>query len=87
MWKKGTLARKRLVLRPVFLEPLAYDRGKGFQTASFSQPIAFSCIPELDEMEVVDQIRKSSNRLVEQVQEWAALIGGLHAANKGGTAA
>jgi hypothetical protein len=81
MWKTGTLARKRLVLRLVFSEPLAYDRERGFQTATFSLPIALSCVTELDEMEVVDLVRKSSNRLAEMIREWAELLRGLSAAN------
>lgn len=80
MWKTGDLAQQRLVLRLVFAGPLAYDREEGFQTATYSQPIAISCVPELDELEVVDLVRKNSNRLLETIREWAELIQGLPAA-------
>jgi site-specific DNA recombinase len=80
MWKTGDLGQKRLVLRLVFTEPLTYDRGRGFQTAPLSLPMAISCVPELDEMEVVDQIRKSSNRLMAFVRGWAEPLKGLQQA-------
>lgn len=79
MWETGDLGRKRLVLRLVFSGPLTYDRGSGFQTATFSQPIALACVPELDELEVVDQIRFSSNQFIDIVKEWAALLGDVNA--------
>ncbi len=69
MWKIGDLRQKRLVLRLVFAEPLTYERERGFQTAPLSLPLAISCVPELDEMEVVDMVRKSSNRLRAVIRE------------------
>jgi len=48
MWKDGDLQQKRLVLRMVFEEPLVYERGIGFCTATFTLPVAVSCVPELD---------------------------------------
>jgi len=71
MWKTGDLGQKRLVLRLVFAEALTYNRERGFQTAPLSLPMAISCVPELDEMEVVDMARKSSNRLVALIRQWA----------------
>lgn len=70
MWKTGDLSQRRLVLRLVFTEPLIFDAEIGFQTPSFSLPINIACVPELDEMEVVDMVRKFSNRLREMIQEW-----------------
>lgn len=77
MWQSGDLTQKRLVLRLVFQEPLVYDREAGFQTTSFSLPINIACVPELDEMEVVDLIRKSSNRLEGLVRQWFLWLQGL----------
>jgi site-specific DNA recombinase len=75
MWKTGDLSQRRLVLRLVFTEALAYDLKSGFQTPRFSLPINISCVSELDEIEVVDMLRKSSNTFFDQVREWAALLG------------
>lgn len=80
MWKTGDLAQRRLVLRLVFTEPLVYDRETGFQTARFSLPINIACITELDDLEVVDMIRKSSNRLLALIREWAEALNGLRRA-------
>lgn len=77
MWQTGDLSQRRLVLRLVFTAPLVYDGKTGFQTACFSPPIAIACVPELDEMEVVDMVRKSSNQLPGMIREWAALLAGL----------
>jgi DNA invertase Pin-like site-specific DNA recombinase len=77
MWRTGDLRQRRLVLRLVFTEPLVHDRESGFGTASFSLPIALACVPELDEMEVVDMVRKSWNRLEPLIRDGAALLAGL----------
>jgi hypothetical protein len=82
MWKKGELGVQRLVLRLVFAEPLVYDRKTAFQTATFSPPIALSCVPELDKMEVVDMVRTISNRLEEKIREWYELLCRLPVAEK-----
>ncbi|MDB5310159.1 MAG: Resolvase domain [Gemmataceae bacterium] len=82
VWENGDLSQKRLVLRLVFDEPLVYDRETGFGTATFSLPINIACVPELDEMEVVDMVRKSWNRLEVFVREWAESIRGLPGAEK-----
>jgi site-specific DNA recombinase len=79
MWQSGDLSERRLVLRLVFTEPLVYGRESGFGTATFSLPINVACIPELDEMEVVDMVRKSWNTFFIQVQEWAAVLKEHHA--------
>ena len=54
MWQQGDLQQKRLVLRLVFEGALLYDKETGFGTASFSLPINICCVPELDELEVVE---------------------------------
>jgi len=54
MWQQGDLSQKRLVLRLVFEGALKYDKEKGFGTATFSLPINICCVPELDEIEVVE---------------------------------
>ena len=54
MWQQGDLAQKRLVLRLVFDGALIYDKETRFGTVSFSLPINICCVPELDEMEVVE---------------------------------
>ena len=63
VWQAGDLSRKRLVLRLVFDEPLVYDRETGFGTATFSLPINLACVLELDEMEMVEMVRRSWNTL------------------------
>ncbi|OGJ54650.1 hypothetical protein A3D11_01045 [Candidatus Peribacteria bacterium RIFCSPHIGHO2_02_FULL_49_16] len=70
MWQTGDLLQKRLVLRLVFAEPLVYDRQTGIQTATFSLPVAVACVSQLDKKEVVDMLRKSSNRFADLVKEW-----------------
>lgn len=77
MWKTGDLAQRRLVLRLVFQEPLAYGRERGFGTPTFSLPINVACVLELDKMEVVDMVRKSWNSLEALVREWSELLRGL----------
>lgn len=74
MWQTGDLRQRLLVLRLVFTEPLVYDRETGFGTPSFSLPINVACVLELDEMEVVDLVRKSWNSLEVLVREWAEAI-------------
>lgn len=71
MWASGDLRQRRLVLRLVFEKPLSYVRGEGFATASFSLPIAVSCVPELDEMEVVDTLRTKFEPLCVKLREMA----------------
>lgn len=73
MWKTGDLGQRRLVLRLVFQEPLDYTPGIGFGTATFSPPIHLACVSELNEMEVVDMVRKSWNHLEEFIREWHAV--------------
>ena len=45
-WQKGDIHRKRLVLRLVFEEPLAYNKESGFETATLSLPLRVFCLPE-----------------------------------------
>ena len=54
MWQQGDLQQKILVLRLVFDGPICYGKEKAFGTAKFSLPINISCIPELDELELVE---------------------------------
>ena len=71
MWKTGDLGQRRLVLRLVFTGPLVYARATGFETPSFSLPIEVSCVLELDEMELVDMVRKTWNTLEGLVRDWS----------------
>ena len=61
-------------VRLVFQEPLVYDRESGFETPTFSPPVAVSCVLELDKLELVDMVRKSWNSLEVLVREWAELL-------------
>lgn len=74
VWDTGDLAQKRLVLRLAFAGPLKYDPKSQFGTPEFSLPINVSCVLELDEMEVVDQIRMSWNTFEPVIQEWGAAL-------------
>jgi DNA invertase Pin-like site-specific DNA recombinase len=87
IWETGDLARRHMVLRLVFAEPLVYDREEGFGTPNFSLPINVSCVLELDEMEVVDLVRRSWNTLVEVIQEWGKSLRGLSDAENSALAA
>ena len=82
MWETGDLRQRRLVLRLVFQEPLVFGRETGFATPTFTLPIAVSCVLELDEMELVDMVRRSWNSLEGAIREWAEAIGGLPEAKK-----
>jgi hypothetical protein len=87
MWQEGDLDQRRLVLRLVFTDPLVYHRESGFETPSFSLPINVSCVLELDELELVDMVRESWNRLEILVREWAESIRGLPKAENSSLAA
>jgi hypothetical protein len=82
MWESGDLAQRRMVLRLVFTEPLTYDRETGYGTPSFSLPINVSCVLELDEMEVVDMVRRLWNTLEGVIRDWSESIRGLPGAEK-----
>ncbi len=75
MWQQGDLAQKRLVLRLVFEKELTYDKETAFGTASFSLPINICCIPELDEMEVVEMpgVEPGSNVYTEGLYDYVSL--------------
>ncbi len=45
-WKKGNIHQKRLVLRLVFQELLAYNKNSGFETAILSLPLRVFTLPE-----------------------------------------
>ena len=54
MWKKGVLSEQRIVLRLVFSEPLYYQRGVGFETASLSLPFALSGMVGVEKSKLVE---------------------------------
>lgn len=54
MWNGGSLARKRLVLRFIFREPLQYERKIGFRTPTLSLPVEISCSTGHDLKSVVE---------------------------------
>ncbi len=64
---------KETVLRLVFEGALIYDKETGFGTASFSLPINICCVPELDEMEVVELSGQISNSTA--LGKWIRLLG------------
>jgi len=87
MWQSGDLAQRHMVLRLVFTEPLVFDREEGFGTPRFSLPINVSCVLELDDMEVVDLVRRSWNTLEGVVREWSEALKSLCQAEKSHAAA
>jgi DNA invertase Pin-like site-specific DNA recombinase len=74
MWKSGNLARKRLVLRLVFKEPLVFDRETGFGTASLSLPVEIACVAGGSREKMVDMLGKSWNRLRALIMDWYAQL-------------
>lgn len=75
-WQNGQLSQKRMVMRLVFREALVYVRKVGFETPQLSQPIEVSCLPELDQLELVDPTGQLWNSWIELIQQWAELLGG-----------
>jgi len=52
-WQKDDLASKHLVLKLVFSERIAYERGKGFGTAKLALPLRVFELTELDSSSLV----------------------------------
>lgn len=53
-WKKDDLASKHLVLKLVFADRIAYERGKGFGTANLALPLRVFELSEMSDSSMVD---------------------------------
>src|SRR3989344_136489 len=53
-WRKGDMQRKKLLLKLVFEERLAYNRKSGFETALLSLPLRIFCLPEAQKSRLVE---------------------------------
>lgn len=55
-WENGDMQTKRLVLRLVFEERLAYNKNSGFETAILSLPLRVFTLPEAQKSSVVEVV-------------------------------
>lgn len=56
-WQKGDIHRKRLILKLVFEQNLAYNRKSGFETAILSLPLRVFTLPEAQKTSLVEMPR------------------------------
>lgn len=62
-WENGDIHDRRLLLRLLFSEKLAYDRQMGFGTAGFSLPVALFQMSTGSRFQLVEMVRNSWNQL------------------------
>lgn len=75
-WNRGSLAERRVLLRLFFTDTLRYCPKRGFEPPQLSQPVAISCVPELDRLEMVERIERTLNPLCEEIQRLFGLVKG-----------
>ena len=73
-WRKGNIHTKKLVLKLVFEENLAYNRNSGFETAILSLPLRVFALPEAQKPLLVDMVSESWNQLHSWVFEASQAI-------------
>jgi len=73
-WINGDLDQKRLVLKLVFEEQLAYDRNNLFEHPYLSLPLRVMEVFERSKSQAVEMVRKSLNTLEERIFEYYELL-------------
>jgi DNA invertase Pin-like site-specific DNA recombinase len=56
-WRKGDIHTKKLVLKLVFEQNLAYNKNSGFETAILSLPLRVFTLPEAQNASLVEMVR------------------------------
>lgn len=73
-WRKGDIHRKKLVLKLVFEQNLAYNKKSGFETAILSLPLRVFTLPEALKPSLVDILDESWNSVHSWVFEASEAI-------------